>query len=344
MRRIKRFVIPLHLLLATWQLPAQILDWSTVKTQVLTFHPMARQADLYRDQATANLLSARGGFDPKAYASYSNKNFNGENYFQYAETGVKLPTWAGLELKGAYNYAAGDFLNIENKLPKNGQANIGLEWALGQGLLFDERRADLQMARNGLEMSAAERLALQNDLLLESAKVYWGWVLAQQSLQITDAALQQAQIRHNGLVESFRQGDKPAIDSLESFILVQSRTLDLQFARTEAQNTAIVLAAFLWNPENQVIAPEKLPAAPDIATLTNGLEYTFNVDELVQKARVNHPEIQWYKTKLRQLDIERRLKIEKRKPIVNLSYYLLGNGWEFFPGSSATGAGIFATG
>jgi outer membrane protein TolC len=343
MRQILRLPTPLLLLLlATYSLSAQTLDWSAVQQQVLEYHPLAKQSGLLREQAAAMLLRARGGFDPKAFGAYSNKNFNGKNYFQYVETGVKLPTWAGLEIKSAYNYAAGDFLNAESKLPKNGQTTIGFDWSLGQGLLFDERRAGLQMARISLEMSESERRALLNDLLLESAKTYWDWVLAQQSLQITEDALLQAKIRHNGLTESFRQGDKPAIDTLESFILVQSRTLDLQFARTEAQNAAIALTVFLWNADNQIMTPETLPAVPAIMLMNTGMEAVLEVDDLVQQAQLRHPEIQLYQAKLRQLATERRLKNEKRKPVVNLSYYLLGNGWSFFPSASARGVEVLA--
>lgn len=323
-------------------LAAQTLDWATFQQQVLEYHPLARQSNLLLDQAQAMQLRARGGFDPKSFATYSNKKFNGKNYFQFAEAGVKLPTWAGLELKAAYNYANGDFLNPENKLPKNGQANVGLEWSLVQGLLFDERRAGLQLARVELDMSTVQRLAIRNDLLLEAAKAYWSWVLAQQSVQVTIDVFSQAQIRHNGLVESFRQGDKPAIDTLESFIQVQSRLLDLQFARTEAQNTAIGLAVFLWTNDNAPMKPENLPPAPEFILADPRSETVVDLLALAQQAQANHPELQIYQYKLRQLATERRLKLEKRKPALNLSYYLLGNGWEFFPGSSGQGAGVLA--
>jgi len=329
--------------LATFNnLSAQTLDWTTFQQQVLEYHPVARQSNLLLDQAQATQLRARGGFDPKSFANYSNKNFNGANYFQFAEAGIKLPTWAGLELKAAYNYTDGVFLNPENNLPKNGQANLGLEWSLLQGMLFDERRADLKLARVELDVSAAKRRAIRNDLLLESAKAYWNWVLARQSVQVTTDVLTQAQIRHKGLVESFQQGDKPAIDTLESFIQVQSRLLDLQFARTEAQNTTIALAVFLWTNDNLPMKPENLPQAPEFSLADPSSETVVDLTSLAQQAQSNHPELQLYALKLRQLATERRLKLEKRKPTLNLSYYLLGNGWEFFPGSTGQGAGVFA--
>ncbi|MBP6826149.1 MAG: TolC family protein [Saprospiraceae bacterium] len=318
-----------------------VLDWPSFRSRVLENHPVSRQADLYRDQAAASLLRARGGFDPKLYAEYDAKNFNQKNYFQHTEAGVKWPTVLGLEFKSAYHYATGDFLNPESKLPSNGQALFGFNWTLGQGLVIDERRAAIRQAQIGLQQGNAERDALLNDLLLESAKSYWTWVLADNQLRVFEEALRQAQIRHDGLRESYLQGDKPAIDTLESFIQVQNRTLDVNFARTDLKNATLSVLNFLWNADNQPFAPETPVMAPDITTG----EFIPLADaaglDLQQQAGLNHPELLIYEAKMRNLDVERRLKNEKRKPALDLSYYLLGAGWEFFRASANNGPGVF---
>ncbi|MEO6037010.1 MAG: transporter, partial [Saprospiraceae bacterium] len=59
------------------------LDWRSFRQQILANHPLARQADLQLSLANATLLRARGGFDPKAYADFSAKEFADKNYFQY---------------------------------------------------------------------------------------------------------------------------------------------------------------------------------------------------------------------------------------------------------------------
>ncbi|MBK6994448.1 MAG: TolC family protein [Lewinellaceae bacterium] len=158
------------------------------------------------------------------------EKFQWENLFQYTEAGLKIPTWAGLEFKGAYNLASGNYLNSENQLPENGQASFGFVWTLGQGLFLDERRAGLQFARAGLEMGDAERLAARNDLMLEAAKTYWSWNFADNAVGIIDNALRQAEIRHEGLRQSFQQGERSAFDTLETYIQVQNRQVELQFA------------------------------------------------------------------------------------------------------------------
>jgi len=321
-------------------LPA--FEWPEVRQQVLENHPIARQADLYRDQASASLLRSKGGFDPKAYAEFSSKNFNDKNYYQYTEAGVKLPTWLGLEIKGAYNLASGDFLNAESELPKNGQATFGFNWTLGQGLILDERRAALRQAQIGLRQGDAERTLILNDLLLDAAKAYWIWTLADNQLRIYEAALQQAEIRNEAILESFRQGEKPGIDTLETFIQVQTRLLDVNFARLDLQNAALALSNFLWTTDNQVIAPSAIPLSPALLTADYAVFAPQNADNLVQQARLQHPALRFYTAKLQSLDVERRLKIEKKKPVLDLNYNLLGAGWEFFPTASPDGLGMLA--
>ena len=105
LRFVLLFIVPIHLS------GQAALDWPRLRQQILSNHPLALQADLYRDQARAALLRAQGGFDPKIVADWSNKVFKGQNYFQYAETGLAWPVGLGLEWKAGYNWAYGSYLN-----------------------------------------------------------------------------------------------------------------------------------------------------------------------------------------------------------------------------------------
>ena len=319
---------------------SQTLDWPSFRTQVLENHPVVKQAGLYRDQAAAVLLRAKGGFDPKTFADFTAKNFKDKNYFQYSEAGLKWPTWLGLEVKGAYNYTSGAYLNPESTLPADGQATFGLNWTLGQGLFIDERRAALLQANIGLQQGDAERAALLNDLLLDAAKTYWTWVAADNTLLILNEALRQAEQRNTAIRESYLQGERSAIDTLETFIQVQNRLLDVNFARVDLQNATLALQNFLWNADLEPLSTGQVPASP---TLLAGDFIPLSpqtVLELVQQARLQHPELRMYEAKRSGLDVERRLKNEKRKPVLDLSYYLLGEGWQFFPSSGADGGSI----
>lgn len=336
----RALLLLIHLSLFALAARSQTLDWPSFRTLVLENHPAAKQADLFRDQAAAVLLRAKGGFDPKAFADFTSKNFRDKNYFQYTEAGLKWPTLLGLEVKGAYNYTSGAYLNPESVLPADGQATFGLNWTLGQGLFIDERRAALRQANIGLQQGDAERAALLNDLLLEAAKAYWNWVAADNTLSVLDAALRQAEQRNTAIRESYLQGERSAMDTLETFIQVQNRLLDVNFARVDLQNATIALQNFLWNENLEPRASGQVPPPP---TLLTGDFIPISVQtaqELAQQARLQHPELRMYEAKRRSLDVERRLKNEKRKPVLDLSYYLLGEGWQFFPTSTANGGAV----
>ena len=50
---------------------------------VKKFHPLVKIADLEISQAQANLLMARGAFDPKLEADFNNKEFGDKKYFSW---------------------------------------------------------------------------------------------------------------------------------------------------------------------------------------------------------------------------------------------------------------------
>ncbi len=331
--------------LAVAQQPTERLpltDWDAFRTQVLANNPSVRQANLFRNAAQAALLRAKGGFDVKSYADFENKTFENKTYFQYTEAGFKMPTELGLEVKANYNLARGINLNPEQVLPEQGQLVLGLNWTLGQGLFIDERRAARRQANVGLRQGEAERLAVLNDLMLDGAKTYWSWVLAENQVRIFNNALRQAQIRYNGIRESFRFGDKSAYDTIETFTQVQTRQLDLAGAQLDSQNTVVLLTNFIWAKDNQPLGTTSLGAAP--ALLPTGIRtYTpQQIDELRQTALRQHPKLQIFDAKIQMLDIERRLKFEKTKPVFDVNYNLLGNGLRIFDVNGPGGPGVFA--
>ncbi len=296
--------------------------------QVVLYHPVALQAGLLDEEARANLRTARGFFDPKLYSEWQQKRFGNEEYFAYGNSGLKIPTWYGLELKTAFQTASGIQLNPEQKLPAAGQAVLGVSAALGRGLWIDERRAALQQARVFSQSNEAERRNMLNDLFMEAAKAYWDWTLAWHQRNAVDRALNLARIRKDGLVESYFQGDKPAIDTLEAFILVQSRQSDLNDAEIFQVNAGLVLSNFLWG-ENLTpleISPALRPVDLDSTSFATVLP---PLESFVQQANTNHPLLRWYALKINSLNIDRRLAAEQLKPQLNVEYNLLGNGFDF---------------
>jgi outer membrane protein TolC len=321
-------------LLPAGALFGQSADTARVFTQeelfewILLYHPVARQAALLDDEARANLRMARGYFDPKLYSDWEQKSFGGDEYFTFGNSGLKVPTWYGLELKAAFQTAAGINVDPEHKLPATGQAVLGIKAALGQGMMIDERRAMLQKARIFTQSNEAERRLLLNDLLVDAAKAYWDWTAAYNQRIAIEQALDLAQVRQRGMTESYLQGDKPAIDTLEAYILVQNRQSDLNDAEIDYRNAGLSVSNFLWweNDTPLELTGRLRPPLLDDADAALPLP---PVETFVDMAALQHPLLRFYQLKVSGLEVDRRLAAEQLKPRLDAEYNFLGNGTNF---------------
>ena len=298
------------------------LDW------VKQYHPVLQRANLLQRTAAAYQLKAKGGFEPKIEGSIEQKSFDGKTYFTIGETGLKIPTWLGAEVKAGYNWTNGVFLNPENNLPANGQAYVGVTWSLGRGLMIDERRATLQKAALLDAANEAERQQIVNDLLLEAGKAYWEWVHAYNAVQIQQEGLRLSSIRFDGVLTSFLQGDKPAIDTLESRIQIQNREISLNEARIQYENQSRLLSNFLWY-ENELPLEVSDLLRPPYYEEIELIAFNSNILDIISQLPEDHPALQAYTIKLEQLAIDRSLKAEQLKPQVDVSLNLLSDGFDF---------------
>lgn len=302
---------------------------------VRQYHPVIQQANLLTNIGEAYQLKAKGGFDPKISGSLQKKSFDGKNYFTVGDTGLKIPSWLGAEFKVGYNWTNGVFLNPEQNLPANGQAYAGVKWSLGRGLLIDERRAVLEKAKFLQAANEAEQQAITNDLLLDAGKAYWEWVNAYHNLAIYQEALELAVIRLEGVKSSYLQGDKPAIDTLESTIQVQNRQIVVNDATVIYENSQRYLSNFLWYQNEIPLEISELLAPPPYQEITLPA-LDLNTGELVNNLRQNHPVIQQYYLKLKQLEVDRRLQKEQLKPQLDAEFNFLANGFDFVNRPKAT--------
>ena len=296
-------------------------------------HPSVKQANLLNRAAEAELLAAKGGFDPKIYGDYEQKFFNKKTYFNVGEAGLKVPTWYGVEFKSSYSYASGNFLNPNDYLPSAGQGLVGVSVPLLQGFAIDERRAGLFKARQTQLLNANERAVLLNDLAFSATQIYWKWAFYTENRRIFKEALRLAEVRFAATKIAFEQGDRMAMDTLESFIQVQDRQVQFAEANLDVQETRLKLANFLWNNQNK-----PLPFSENITTNDLNKVTVFSNSIELAKSRLlidlidnTHIILKTYDAKLAQLNIDKQLKREKLKPKLNLNYNVLSNGLAFNP-------------
>lgn len=325
-------LLMLFLLLLFFQLPLHSQTSDTTETLslndflelVIAYHPLAKQADLIPQEARQRLVTARGGFDPFLFSTLDNKEFSGTEYFFLNETGVKVPLWLGMEVRGGYAINRGDFLNPENTLPAQGQMLAGLSANIGQGLFTDARRTALRQAKIFREASRFQRIALLNDLLLASTHDYWHWAMYYNILIVFNEAYDISQQQFENVKNAFLLGDVPAIDTLEAFIQLQDISFSLNQAQLQFANAGLQLSNHLWSENlmplrirnNQI--PERLSEVNFDKVLTLD-----SLNRILDAIAEFHPEIRQLQYAIEQLDAERKLKLESLKPRVNFNYNLL---------------------
>lgn len=325
------FIIPCSLLNAQSTDSIQkILSVSEFIEVVKKYHPVAKQAQLISEQAKAELLIARGGWDPNLYSTYDNKTYDGTNNYSYFENKISVPVWYGLEINAGYDFVNGSNINNENKLPNDGLGYLGISVPLLKNMLMDKQRATLRKAQIFREASEQQRILLLNDLLLEALKVYYTWSYAYNEYQIYREATNIAMVRFNATVQSNLFGDRAAIDTTEALTQLQSRQFQLNDARLLFLNSGLDLSNFLWlNNDQPRSFDTSIVASPLNADFTQQEILLSKLDELANQLQQTNPALLNYNFKLRQLEIDRKLKIESLKPTLNAKYNLLGENFNF---------------
>ncbi|WP_374164389.1 TolC family protein [Arcticibacter sp. MXS-1] len=289
------------------------------------FHPLARQAGLNTERAMLVRRQAIGGFDPKLEVEAERKTFTGKEYYNYLVPQVKIPVWYGIDLKASYTSYKGEYVNPENKVPADGLASIGLKVPLGKGLFLDERRAALKQASVFQAQAKVEQQQALNNLFLSAVQVYLEWTNAWLNTQVYQDAVALSRLRAEGTRSLFQNGDKPAIDTIEASVVLQSREQRLQEYQMLLTNKKNELASFLWLEDLSPVDPAKLSAFPDTTLIQAAAP-----DSLLRKnhndAVLSNLDVQSSELKIDQLDIERRLKLEEVKPDISVDVALLNAG------------------
>jgi outer membrane protein TolC len=298
--------------------------------QVMEGHPLAKQAKLIPEFAESYVLKARGGFDPKFSYDLSQKYYGNKMYYSLSDAQLKIPTWYGLSFQTGLEQNRGTYLDPQGLTPQNGLWYGGLSANLGNGLIIDERRAELQKANVYLQSSQLEQRLALNELLLEAGYAYWDWYLQFYSGQILKQALEVGAVRLVAIQGMAELGDRPIIDTVEAAIQYQTRAA--AFAEQQARLTAATafLNRYLWKPDGTPLelSPNAQPILSD--SLSNQAArpiYTGAVDTLVQQ----HPYLGLIDYKLDVLAIEKRYNQEQLKPQIELKYNFLNEPIQYNP-------------
>ena len=296
---------------------------------VKKFHPLVKIADLEISQAQANLLMARGAFDPKLEADFSKKEIDNKNYYSVFNGGFKIPTWYGIELKGGFDRTNGLYLNPENTMPTEGLNYAGISVPILQGFLINQRMADLQKAKININLSAAERNLQAIQVLHQASIAYFNWKKNYDEYRLYDTYLKNAEIRLKGIKTLIEQGDKASIDSVEAGITMKNRLLNKEDALLKLTKARLELSNFLWTNNSIPIELEE-QMFPEVNLFKNIQDYlSTNELNLVTFTTENHPKINAFYYKINMMEVDRKLKANMLLPKIDLGYNYLATPNQF---------------
>jgi len=302
---------------------ATVLRFDEFLGFVKAYHPVVKQALLVIDESQANLMNARGAFDPKLELDYDRKKFKGSEYYDKLNASFKIPTWYGIELKANFEENEGLFLNPENVLPQEGLYTAGVSFSVAQGLLIDKRMAAVKQAKIYREQAKADRDIMVNKILYEASLVYFDWLKVYHELRIYSDFLNNAQLRFDGIKRSVQAGEKAAIDSIEARITINNRQLNLEKSKVKLMKASLELSNYLWLDNN--IPVELQPnIIPDVYS-QNIIDNTLQVSDLATNNfnLEDHPKLQSLNFKYESLNVDRRLKANLLLPKIDLQYNFL---------------------
>ncbi len=299
------------------------LNYNEFIGYVKKFHPLVKNANLEINKAQANLMIARGGFDPKIEVDFTKKQFKNKEYYSVLNSSFKIPTWYGIEIKAGFDNSEGIYLNPENTIPNQGLTSLGITVPLGQELLINQRMADVRKAKIQMQLSQSERKIQAIGILYEASIAYFNWKKTYNEFQLYEEYKTNAEIRFKGIQTLIQQGDKSAIDSIEAGIIVKNRLLSLEDSKLKLIKAKLELSNFLWL-ENNIPMELTEDIIPEIQ-LEFTIQETLKTNDLMNNDfSINtHPKINALQNKIHILNIERKLKANLLLPKIDIGYSYL---------------------
>lgn len=287
---------------------------------VKNYHPLAFRYQLQNRIAAAEIQKARGNFDPLASAKNGAKTIDGLNYYKETYVELGIPAWYGIELNGNYNYIDGQKLN--NSATKGGLFQLGITLPLAKNLLYDKRRALLDQARYGLQMTGAEQQVLTNQLMLDAENIYWEWVKQYEIYQLQARTVVVNRDRLRLTQKTLKYGERAAIDTTEALSQLQSFELQLQEAYIKFIKATQELSLFMWTKNREPYDPD-FSITPADNLLENGSYHNYSslLSALESRPINQHAAVQYYDQKQRILESERRLKQQSLLPKLDFTYH-----------------------
>lgn len=292
------------------------LELDEVIASAQAHHPLVWAALYEREAAEAELVAARGAFDPSlkvsAIATPLGPYVNGRGQ---AMVEVPTPLW-GTTVAAGYRLSRGEVPPYygERLTDPNGELRASVTVPLWRNGPTDRRRANITKA--GAQAQAAEQSQEQQRLdIRRAATVRWArWVAAGQRAQLARGLLELARVRQEQLEHRTGAGDLPRVDALDNQRAILQREALLLSAERGLQEAALELSLFVrdGNGAPQVAPPERLPVLASLASPSRAAPPSLD------EALARRPELARFEAQLRGARAELALQQNQLWPAIDL--------------------------
>jgi cobalt-zinc-cadmium efflux system outer membrane protein len=234
-----------------------------VLTSVERSFPLLRAAEMEKEVAAGDLLSAEGGFD---LSWKSRGTITPVGYYDSlrVESTIEKPTaiWGASAFAG-WKLGTGKFAGYDGSRQtlEYGEVRGGLNVPLWRNGPIDRRRATLTRAELGKEVANLSVAEQKIQFRRAAAHRYWAWVASGRRLDIAQELLDNVANRDDGLAKRVERGDIPPIDRTDNARALNQRRAQLAAARRGLEQATIELGLYLRGDDGNPLrpSPDRLP-------------------------------------------------------------------------------------
>lgn len=295
--------------------------------RVLANDPDLTISRILRDEAVYNVKGARGAFDPRAGLNASRTRsvtpiasvlggsadgkLGSEQYIADPQLSGFFPALGGsyrFDFSSARQTSDSSFLSLNPQYPTS--LNLNLTQPLWRGLVFDDNRHRLAVAKKNVQLTDAQLRQRVNDIVAQAVQSYWELDYAWRNLQVQIEAVRLAEQQDASNRRQLAQGLLAPVDVVATQTQVatfQQNVFAAQQSLTAAENAIKILmlpdrTSLLWG---MALIPEALPDAREALPL---------LDDATKTALAARPEIDESAIAIQVNELDTRLSREQAKP------------------------------
>lgn len=286
-------------------------------------HPRVEAALARIDVAEAELMGARGAFDPQLGARaklrtggyYELRRIDVEVYQPTPLWGVTV--WAGYRYgRGLENSDAYPSYYSDETLP-GGEIRAGLSVPIWRNGPLDYRRAGRRVAEAGIDAAQQVERYTWLSVQQKATEAYWKWVASGRKLAVTQEILDLAQTRIAQIEQRIAAGAVAPIEGLEARRSLLSRQRKLAVARRALEASALVLGLFHRDRHGDPNPPS--PARLPAGTVEGAPAELGDPAAAFQRVVDCAPTLMALRAKVRQLETKVDLARARRGPQLDAS-------------------------